>query len=230
MENYTTHNDKNTFLISIKKLEKRKNKIKFRKYFKDLTKESFDILYLILTSLINNYKNNNIYKIPLENRNLYLTKIFENIKIHYKIIINKNIPYLGGYSLENKNLYVDKNFYKEITEYQFKLIILHEYIERTLLNNLLDFNYFLAHQIAQQIEYSFYKIEEENELQQIVDDFEQITLKKFESSKIIIPLDLDETGYKDCGDLILLQKCKKFSFEKEKKTNKQNFVFKSKIG
>ena len=211
-------------------LKKRKNKIKFRKYFKDLTKESFDILYLILTSLINNYKNNNIYKIPLENRNLYLTKIFENIKIHYKIIINKNIPYLGGYSLENKNLYVDKNFYKEINEYQFKLIILHEYIERTLLNNLLDFNYFLAHQIAQQIEYSFYTIEEENKLQKIVDDFEQITLKKFESSKIIIPLDLDETGYKDCGDLILLQKCKKFSFEKEKKTNKQNFVFKSKIG
>ncbi|MFA7128011.1 MAG: GNAT family N-acetyltransferase [Sphaerochaeta sp.] len=199
-----THNDKKIFTQSIDLLKKRFNKDFFRKVFSDINSNIADILINILfkKTIDYGYKHKKIEDVE---------SIYNNIISCYYIDCTKTVPYIGGYSDSCNILYVDKDSLSSFNEFQFKLIVIHEYIEKNLLKFLKDFDYAHAHQIAQQIEYAFYNKDEEDFIQKTIDKIETPLLKKFHSKKVIIPLDLDKTPYIPFNEIKLLTECKEYT-------------------
>lgn len=178
-----THNNKQVFEKAINYLERKK--INFDNLFDDL--ETKNLLINLLKNKIEDYNFRGSDKI--------LHKIYKEIKLKY--IINKeyNIPYLAGYNLKD-TIYFDKNIKFLFTKKEYKLIILHEYIEQYLLRVDVNMGYELSHQIAQQIEYCFYTKKEDQALQIKIDILDKELTRGFlNKKKYKIPKDLSEVPF-----------------------------------
>jgi hypothetical protein len=124
-----------------------------------------------------------------------------------------DIPYLAGYSVDKpKKVYLDRGLKNntEITQSMFFALAIHEFMEKTLMNELkgLSCLYFRTHQIAQRTE------------KDVVESFgyswsiyqDDLMAKEIErayaNTPTKIPLDLDYTPYIDCKDYDLISKMK----------------------
>jgi hypothetical protein len=120
-----------------------------------------------------------------------------------------DIPYLAGYSLDGKTIYIDRHmpkFFKvggrSINTDRF--LILHEEVEKTLIDQL-GLHYLHAHQIATRAEEAAVRaagIEWRD-----YDDFMQKYVKRIGDERLTkVPLDLDLKPYRDEHDDELLSR------------------------
>jgi hypothetical protein len=124
-----------------------------------------------------------------------------------------DIPYLAGYSVDNpKKVYLDRGLKAnaEITQNMYYALAIHEFTEKTLMNELknMPYLYFRTHQIAQRTE------------KDVVESFgyawivyqDDLMAKEIErayaNTPTKIPLGLDYTPYIDCKDYNLISKMK----------------------
>lgn len=130
-----------------------------------------------------------------------------------KIKLNRtyDIPYLAGYSLDGKTIYIDRHM-PESFMYQERLIktdrflILHESIEKTLIDEL-HLHYQFAHQIALRTEQA--AVRADGISWEEYDRFTQLYIKEVGSEELSrVPHDLDTKPYRDEHDEALLKRMK----------------------
>lgn len=155
-----------------------------------------------------------------------LHRTFDAIYAEVRVVRRYNVPYVAGYSVDGKTVYIDKDLPKTLLVrntdaggklkrmYIDRYLILHEATEKGLMRSY-GLRYQHAHQIALRIESElvradgfvwqdydrqlkpFIKVAEED----VVDD---------------LPPDLDLTPYEDTADLELLSKMQKAMLDKRK--------------
>jgi len=120
-----------------------------------------------------------------------------------------DIPYLAGYSLDGKTIYIDRhmprsfNYHGQEIETD-RFLILHEEVEKTLIDQL-GLHYMHAHQIALRAEQAAVRAagvrwrDYDEFMQQFIKDFGDERLRK-------VPEDLDLKPYRDEHDVDLLQR------------------------
>lgn len=126
-----------------------------------------------------------------------------------KLDRNHDIPYLAGYSLDAKIVYIDRHLPKifryrgrdvEVDRY----LILHEEVEKTLIDQL-GLHYLHAHQIATRAEQA--AIRAENISWRDYDRFMQKYVKEIGDERLTrVPADLDLKPYRDEHDYDLLKR------------------------
>src|SRR5712671_1313730 len=120
-----------------------------------------------------------------------------------------DVPYLAGYSLDGKTIYIDRHMPRA-----FKLrgrsvetdrfLILHEEVEKTLIDQL-GLHYLHAHQIALRAEEA--AVRAAGVLWRDYDRFMQKYVKRIGDERLTkIPADLDLKPYRDEHDYILVQR------------------------
>ena len=120
-----------------------------------------------------------------------------------------DIPYLAGYSLDGKTIYIDRHMpesfvYQEHHIKTDRFLILHESVEKTLIDNL-GLHYQFAHQIALRAEQA--AVRADNILWSEYDRFTQLYIKEIGSEKLQrVPHDLDTKPYRDEHDKELLKR------------------------
>src|SRR6266516_7444606 len=120
-----------------------------------------------------------------------------------------DIPYLAGYSLDGKTIYIDRNMPRtmkfrgrEINTDRF--LILHEEVEKTLIDQL-GLHYLHAHQIAARAEEA--AVRAAGVLWRDYDRFMQKYVKEIGDERLTkVPADLDLKPYRDQHDTDLLQR------------------------
>ena len=120
---------------------------------------------------------------------------------------NHDIPYLAGYSVDGKTIYIDRHMPKYFT-YKGKQIdadrylILHEEVEKTLIDQL-GLHYLHAHQIATRAEQA--AVRAAGIKWRDYDAFMQKYVKEIgDESLTKVPADLDTKPYRDEHDMELL--------------------------
>ena len=120
-----------------------------------------------------------------------------------------DIPYLAGYSMDGKTIYIDRHMPKTMT-YAGRVIdtdrylILHEEVEKTLIDQL-DLHYLHAHQIATRAEEA--AVRAAGILWRDYDRFMQKYVKTIGDERLTkVPADLDTKPYRDEHDLDLLKR------------------------
>lgn len=126
-----------------------------------------------------------------------------------KLDRSHDIPYLAGYSLDGKTIYIDRHLPKsfryrgrdiEVDRY----LILHEEVEKTLIDQL-DLHYLHAHQIATRAEEA--AVHADRVAWRAYDRFMQKYVKSIGDERLKkIPDDLDLKPYRDYHDYDLLQR------------------------
>lgn len=133
----------------------------------------------------------------------------EEILKKCKVDRNYDIPYLAGYSNDGKTIYIDRHMpesfvYNGITVKTDRFLILHEAVEKTLIDQL-KLHYQFAHQIALRAEQA--TVRAENVAWEQYDNFMQAYINEIGSEKLQhVPADLDTKPYRDEHDRYLLKK------------------------
>lgn len=126
-----------------------------------------------------------------------------------KLDRSHDIPYLAGYSMDGKTIYIDRHLpfsfkYRGRTIDVDRFLIMHEEIEKTLIDQL-DLHYLHAHQIATRAEEAAVRAERiswhayDRFMQKYVKSVGDERLKK-------VPKDLDLKPYRDYHDWDLLRR------------------------
>ena len=126
-----------------------------------------------------------------------------------KLDRSHDIPYLAGYSLNGKTIYIDRHMPRtmkfrgrEIDTDRY--LILHEEVEKTLIDQL-NLHYLHAHQIAARAEEA--AVRAAGILWRDYDRFMQKHVKKISDERLTkVPADLDLKPYRDEHDLDLLKR------------------------
>jgi hypothetical protein len=120
-----------------------------------------------------------------------------------------DVPYLAGYSLDGKTIYIDRHM-PESFEFQGRTIntdrflVLHEEVEKTLIDQL-DLHYLHAHQIATRAEEA--AVRAAGIRWRDYDRFMQKNVKKIGDERLRkVPSDLDLKPYRDEHDFDLMQR------------------------
>jgi hypothetical protein len=120
-----------------------------------------------------------------------------------------DIPYLAGYSLDGKTIYIDRHMPKSFkfrgrTIETDRFLILHEEVEKTLIDQL-GLHYLHAHQIATRAEEA--AVRAAGISWRAYDRFMQKFVKRFGDERLTkVPADLDTKPYRDEHDLDLLRR------------------------
>jgi hypothetical protein len=123
-----------------------------------------------------------------------------------------DIPYLAGYSLDGKTIYIDRHLPRSFTykgrEIEVdRYLILHEEVEKTLIDQL-GLHYLHAHQIATRAEEAAVRAEKIS--WRDYDRFMQKYVKEADSELLTeVPADLDLKPYRDEHDYELLTRMAK---------------------
>jgi hypothetical protein len=123
-----------------------------------------------------------------------------------------DIPYLAGYSQDGKTIYIDRHMpesfkYKGQEIETDRFLILHEEIEKTLIDHL-GLHYLHAHQIALRAEQA--AVRAAGIVWRDYDRFMQKYVKKFGDERLTkVPVDLDTKPYRDEHDTDLLNRMEK---------------------
>jgi hypothetical protein len=142
--------------------------------------------------------------------NLMLDRALDAVLRRAKTIDRRHdIPYLAGYSLDGKTIYIDRHMPRSFDYHGREIqtdrfLILHEEVEKTLIDHL-GLHYMHAHQIALRAEQAAVRAmgvrwtDYDKFMQQFIKDFGDERLRK-------VPADLDLTPYRDEHDVDLLQR------------------------
>lgn len=120
-----------------------------------------------------------------------------------------DIPYLAGYSKDGKTIYIDRHMprffkYKGRTLDTDRFLILHEEVEKTLIDQL-GLHYLHAHQIASRAEQA--AVRAAGISWQSYDRFMQKFVKEIGDERLSkVPADLDTKPYRDEHDMELLHR------------------------
>ena len=126
-----------------------------------------------------------------------------------KLDRNHDIPYLAGYSLDAKTIYIDRDLPRG---FSFKgrqiesdpFLVLHEEVEKTLIDQL-GLHYLHAHQIATRAEQA--AVRAAGISWRAYDDFMQRYVKMADHKKLSkVPADLDLKPYRDEHDADMLMR------------------------
>ena len=129
-----------------------------------------------------------------------------------KLDRSHDIPYLAGYSMDGKTIYIDRHLpfsfkYRGRTIDVDRFLVMHEEVEKTLIDQL-DLHYLHAHQIATRAEEAAVRAERiswhayDRFMQKYVKSIGDERLKK-------VPKDLDLKPYRDYHDWDLMQRMEK---------------------
>jgi hypothetical protein len=138
---------------------------------------------------------------------LAVEAILKKVKLDRK----HDIPYLAGYSLDGKTIYIDRHMPESFisegrTIKTDRFLILHEAVEKTLIDKL-GLHYQFAHQIALRSEEAAVRAdyiswsEYDNFIQKYIKEIGDETLTH-------VPADLDCKPYRDEHDNLLLKRMK----------------------
>ena len=142
-----------------------------------------------------------------------LTRALNQIVRKVKVNTLYDVPFLAGYSKDAKTIYIDKRIPKFLTYKNkkfniYRFLILHEIIEKTLIDHLGPLNYNLAHEIASRAEYAAITGEEFSYTE--YNQFIQEKLAEIRcETNYTIPPDLDLKPYYDAKDETLIKRIKK---------------------
>lgn len=143
-----------------------------------------------------------------------LAHAINNIHQRVKVNTDYDIPYLAGYSVDGKTVYIDRDVPECITIENrllstYRFLILHEAVEKALIDQL-QLRYQDAHQIALRIEKA--AIEANGISWRAYDNYMQhlisSTANKFITS---VPIDLDLKPYYDEGDVEIINALSKYT-------------------
>ncbi|HEX7325324.1 MAG TPA: hypothetical protein VF292_08235 [Rhodanobacteraceae bacterium] len=129
-----------------------------------------------------------------------------------KLDRSHDIPYLAGYSMDGKTIYIDRHLpfsfqYRGRTIDVDRFLIMHEEIEKTLIDQL-DLHYLHAHQIATRAEEAAVRAERVS--WHAYDRFMQKYVKSVGDERLKkVPKDLDLKPYRDYHDFDLMQRMEK---------------------
>ena len=122
---------------------------------------------------------------------------------------NHDIPYLAGYSLDGKRIYIDRHLpesflYKGRKIAVDRYLLLHEEVEKTLIDQL-DLHYQHAHQIPTRAEEA--AVRAEGVSWRAYDRFMQTYVKRMGDERLTkLPPDLDLKPYRDEHDYDLVRR------------------------
>jgi hypothetical protein len=120
-----------------------------------------------------------------------------------------DIPYLAGYSIDGKTIYIDRHMPKTMRNAGHEIntdryLILHEEVEKTLIDQL-DLHYLHAHQIASRAEQA--AVRAAGIRWRDYDRFMQKYVKRIGDERLKnVPADLDLKPYRDEHDFDLLKR------------------------
>lgn len=120
-----------------------------------------------------------------------------------------DIPYLAGYSMDGKTIYIDRHLptsfkYRGRTIDVDRFLIMHEEVEKTLIDQL-DLHYLHAHQIATRAEEAAVRAERIS--WRAYDRFMQKYVKSVDDERLKkVPKDLDLKPYRDYHDWDLMKR------------------------
>jgi hypothetical protein len=120
-----------------------------------------------------------------------------------------DIPYLAGYSMDGKTIYIDRHMPRSFNNHGCdietdRFLILHEEVEKTLIDQL-GLHYMHAHQIALRAEQA--AVRAAGIKWRDYDRFMQRYIKGLGSERLTrVPADLDTKPYRDEHDYDLLQR------------------------
>jgi len=129
-----------------------------------------------------------------------------------KLDRSHDVPYLAGYSMDGKTIYIDRHLptsftYRGRTVEVDRFLIMHDEVEKTLIDQL-DLHYLHAHQIATRAEEAAVRAERiswhayDRFMQKYVKSVGDERLKK-------VPKDLDLKPYRDYHDWDLMRRMEK---------------------
>jgi len=134
----------------------------------------------------------------------------ESILKRIRLNRQHDIPYLAGYSISGKIIYIDRHMPESFvnkagrTIKTDRFLILHEAVEKTLIEQL-GLRYQLAHQIALRTEQAAVRADRISWKE--YDQFTQKYIKELGSEKLSkVPEDLDLKPYQDEHDAELIQR------------------------
>jgi len=142
--------------------------------------------------------------------NLMLDRALDAVLRRARTIDRRHdIPYLAGYSLDGKTIYIDRhmprsfNYHGQEIETD-RFLILHEEVEKTLIDQL-GLHYMHAHQIALRAEQA--AVRAAGVRWRDYDKFMQQFIKELGDERLTnVPVDLDLKPYRDEHDVDLLQR------------------------
>jgi len=123
-----------------------------------------------------------------------------------------DIPYLAGYSVDGKTIYIDRHLPRTMSYKGRKIevdryLIMHEEVEKTLIDQL-DLHYLHAHQIATRAEEA--AVRADGVLWRDYDRFMQKYIKRIGDERLKkVPEDLDLKPYRDEHDFDLIERMRK---------------------
>ena len=129
-----------------------------------------------------------------------------------KLDRSHDIPYLAGYSMDGKTIYIDRHLpfsfkYRGRTIDVDRFLIMHEEVEKTLIDQL-DLHYLHAHQIATRAEEAAVRAERVS--WHAYDRFMQKYVKSVGDERLKkVPKDLDLKPYRDYHDWQLMERMEK---------------------
>lgn len=129
-----------------------------------------------------------------------------------KLDRSHDIPYLAGYSMDGKTIYIDRHLpfsfkYRGRTIDVDRFLIMHEEVEKTLIDQL-DLHYLHAHQIATRAEEAAVRAERVS--WHAYDRFMQKYVKSVGDERLKkVPRDLDLKPYRDYHDWDLMRRMEK---------------------
>lgn len=140
---------------------------------------------------------------------LMMDRALDAVVRRAKLDRKHDIPYLAGYSLDGKTIYIDRHMPRsfklrgrEIATDRF--LILHEEVEKTLMDQL-GLHYLHAHQIATRAEEA--AVEAAGVDWNAYDRFMQKFVKRIGDERLTkVPIDLDLKPYRDEHDTDLLRR------------------------
>ncbi|MGH8461989.1 MAG: hypothetical protein ACRESS_10315, partial [Stenotrophobium sp.] len=131
---------------------------------------------------------------------LMLERALDAILRRIKLDRKHDIPYLAGYSLDGKTIYIDRHLpssftLKGKTVQVDRYLVLHETVEKTLIDEL-DLHYLHAHQIATRAEQA--AVRGDGIEWRAYDRFMQKYVKRIGDERLSkVPANLDEKPYRD---------------------------------
>ncbi len=129
-----------------------------------------------------------------------------------KLDRSHDIPYLAGYSMDGKTIYIDRHLPRSFkwrgrTIEVDRFLIMHEEVEKTLIDQL-DLHYLHAHQIATRAEEAAVRAERIS--WRAYDSFMQKYVKSIGDERLKkVPKDLDLKPYRDYHDWDLMKRMEK---------------------
>jgi hypothetical protein len=126
-----------------------------------------------------------------------------------KLDRDHDIPYVAGYSVDGKTIYIDRHMPKFFTWRGRRIetdrfLILHEEVEKTLIDQL-GLHYLHAHQIATRAEQA--AVRAERIAWRAYDQFMQRNVKRIGDERLTkVPPDLDFKPYRDEHDVDLVRR------------------------